>query len=72
MSPPSADAFLSHPDAQARLATLAILYDRFAHALDPFSSERDEAERLFFENVADWYDTLPFFKGDYHTRFKGV
>ena len=26
---------------------LAVLYDRFAHTLDPFAPERDQAEMLF-------------------------
>jgi len=30
------------------VAALAELYDRFAHALDPFSAERDEAEQAFY------------------------
>lgn len=30
------------------LAVLADLYDRFAHALDPFSSDRDLAENQFY------------------------
>lgn len=34
---------------------MASLYDRFTHALDPFSPERDTAERVFMEEVARWY-----------------
>ena len=42
-----------------QIAALAQLYDRFAHALDPFSSQRDEAERVFMQDVAQLYDNLP-------------
>ena len=31
-----------------KIAALAELYDGFAHALDPFSSERDRAEDAFY------------------------
>ena len=41
-----------------QIAALASLYDRFAQALDPFSPERDEAERVFMQDVAQWYDSL--------------
>ena len=30
------------------IAELAELYDRFAHALDPFSEDRDRAEHSFY------------------------
>ena len=30
------------------IAKLAELYDRFAHALDPFSEDRDKAEDAFY------------------------
>jgi hypothetical protein len=30
------------------IADLAELYDRFAHALDPFSEDRDKAEDAFY------------------------
>lgn len=30
------------------IAALASLYDRFAHALDPFSDDRDQAEDAFY------------------------
>ena len=30
------------------IAKLAELYDRFAHALDPFSEDRDRAEDAFY------------------------
>ena len=31
-----------------KIAELAELYDRFAHALDPFSEDRDRAENAFY------------------------
>lgn len=31
-----------------KIAELAALYDRFAHALDPFSDDRDRAEDAFY------------------------
>jgi len=43
---------------------LAVLYDRFANALDPFAPERDQAEALFEQEVALLYDTLPAPKPD--------
>jgi len=30
---------------------LAVLYDRFANALDPFAPERDQAEMIFEQEV---------------------
>jgi hypothetical protein len=41
------------------IAALAKLYDRFAHAFDPFSTQADEAERDFMHEVAELYDSLP-------------
>lgn len=35
------------------IAKLAELYDRFAHALDPFSEERDRAEAAFFQMLEE-------------------
>jgi hypothetical protein len=37
---------------------LAPLYDRFAHALDPFSEERDRAEQDFMRKIAELHDSL--------------
>ena len=33
------------------IAALANLYDRFAHALDPFSEDRDKAEDSFYTRL---------------------
>jgi hypothetical protein len=38
--------------SDSELAALADLYDRFAHALDPFSQERDLAERQFYSMLS--------------------
>jgi hypothetical protein len=42
------------PEEQIR--SLAVLYDRFANALDPDSPARDEAERAFVREISAWYD----------------
>jgi hypothetical protein len=51
------DAFLEHISKEQIIA-LANLYDRFAHALDPFSPESDQAESVFKYEVAALYDFL--------------
>ena len=33
------------------IGELAELYDKFAHALDPFSEERDQAEDAFYRKL---------------------
>ncbi len=38
---------------------LAVLYDRFAYALDPFDPGRDIAEQTFNSELANWFDSLP-------------
>ena len=70
--PPSATDALLSTASKEQIAALAGLYDRFAHALDPFSEERDEAERVFTQNVADWYDSLPAPKPTLHDFRKAV
>ena len=49
------DAPLEVPP-QERIASLASLYDRFAHALDPDSPECEEAELAFHDEILSWYD----------------
>jgi len=71
MPTPPADALLASASKE-QLAALAKLYDRFAHALDPFSPERDEAERVFMQDVADWYDSLHSPKPSLHDFRKAV
>jgi hypothetical protein len=34
-----------------QIEELATLYDRFAHALDPFSKEREQAEEQFYKQL---------------------
>ena len=63
MSPPPENAQLDLLPSD-RIPQLAVLYDRFANALDPFSPERDQAEMLFEEEVAALYDRLPLPKPD--------
>jgi hypothetical protein len=42
-----------------QIPNLAILYDRFAYALDPFDPSRDIAEQTFNSELATWFDILP-------------
>lgn len=44
--------------SQFNVETLAPLYDRFAHALDPFDPTADEAEAVFKQEVVRLYDLL--------------
>lgn len=71
MSTPPGDAFLGDVSRE-QIASLALLYDRFAHALDPFSPECDEAERVFNRDIADWYDRTPAPKPSLHEFRKAV
>jgi len=57
---------------QEQIASLAQIYDRFAHALDPDSPERDDAEKLFLRELSVWYDMLPTSKPTFHEFRKGV
>ena len=57
MSSASEDAQLGAVSVET-IAQLAVLYDRFANALDPFTPERDQAEALFEQEVATIYDKL--------------
>jgi hypothetical protein len=49
----SGDAPIDVPPQEC-IANLAKLYDRFAHALDPYSPECDEAERAFLRELSVW------------------
>ena len=55
MQPPAPDAQLAQ-FLCGELPALAELYDRFAHALDPFDKGRDQAEQQFEATVSSWYD----------------
>lgn len=54
------------------VAALAQLYDRFAHALDPFSQERDRAERVFEQEVANLYDRFSGAKPEFQLFRRGI
>ena len=71
MSSSSEDAHLGVVPAES-IPPLAVLYDRFANALDPFAPERDQAEMLFEQEVAVLYDALPTPKPDLSTFKKAV
>jgi|HubBroStandDraft_4_1064222.scaffolds.fasta_scaffold412286_2 hypothetical protein len=67
MQPASDDARV-----RAKIAALATLYDAFANAIDPFAPERDEAERVFSQEVAEWHDSLADPKPLLHEFRKGI
>ena len=54
------DAFLDQISRQ-EFDAVVNLYDKFAHAKDPFDPAADKAEATFNENVQAWYDF--FLKG---------
>ncbi len=56
MLPASNDALLEAVIGPEQIAALAILYDRFAHALDPLSDESEQAEKTFLAEAAEYYD----------------
>ena len=56
MQPPQDPSRIA--DQLPEIPGLAKLYDEFANALDPFSAQRDDAEKVFMQNVAEWYDAL--------------
>lgn len=58
MQPTPADALVTEL-LEKEIAAFAILYDTFAHALDPTDPAGDRAEKVFQQNVAAWYDVLP-------------
>ena len=71
MPTPPEDAFIARISAQ-RIALLAELYDQFAHALDPFSRERDQAEQAFMQEIVDLYDRLEGPKPELHMFQRAV
>jgi hypothetical protein len=58
--------------SREEIESLARLYDRFAHALDPYSAERDQAERAFHQEIANRQDQLAPPKPEFHVFQKGV
>ena len=71
MPTPPTDALVESVPAE-QIAGLARLYDRFAHALDPYSPERDQAEQVFCQEVADLYDNLAPPKPEFQTFQRAV
>jgi hypothetical protein len=71
MPPTPEDAPLGIVPAEF-IPQLAVLYDRFANALDPFAPERDQAETMFEQEVTELYDLLPAPKPDLRTFKKAV
>lgn len=71
MPPSSRDAPLDEAD-KLWIPSLAELYDKFAHSLEPFSEERDRAEQLFTQQVSVWYDMHGPPKPTLHEFRKGV
>ena len=71
MSSPSEDAPIGGVPPEA-IPQLAVLYDRFANALDPFAPERDQAETLFEQEVMALYDSLSPPKTDLRTFKRAV
>lgn len=67
MSTDSDDAYI-----KGQIAALAKLYDAFVHAIDPHSKERDEAERIFRQDVAEWHDRMEDPKPNLHEFTKGI
>jgi hypothetical protein len=60
MHTPSNDALLEQISRQ-EFDAVVNLYDKFAHAKDPFDLSADKAEATFNEIVQTWYDF--FLKG---------
>ena len=56
MSEAPGDASLSELVSRDDIARLAELYDRFAHAWDPFSEDSDTAEAEFHREIANLFD----------------
>ncbi len=72
MSTPPKDARVEDLYLQKAIPDLAELYDRFAHALDPFSEQSDQAERVFGEYIAELYDLLGPPKPTFHEFQKAI
>jgi hypothetical protein len=71
MPTPPPDA-LVEAISREHIAGLAQLYDKFAHALDPFSAGRDQAERVFHQEIANLHDQLAPPKPEFHVFQKAV
>ena len=71
MPSPPGDAHLTGP-SEAFIPALAEIYDKFAHSLEPFSDDCDQAEALFVAEIARWYELLPAPKPSLHEFRKAV
>ncbi|MBI4026355.1 MAG: hypothetical protein HY360_15325 [Verrucomicrobia bacterium] len=69
--PPSPEDALLSPET---IVSLAVLYDKFANALDPFAPQRDQAEAIFDEEVLRLYDFVKKarLQLDFHSFRKGI
>jgi len=65
------DASINEPDDRL-IRSLAELYDKFAHSLDPFSQAGDEAEAVFQYEVMQWYDSIEGVKPPFREFRRGV
>ena len=70
MSSPPTDAQLA--ELRSQVPALSELYDRFAHALEPFDEGRDRAEQQFEAAVSGWYDTIEDAQVDYQSFRKAI
>jgi len=52
LDPDSLDTILS------QIPNLAAFYDGFNHSLDPFSEQANHCEKVFNDEVAEWFDSL--------------
>jgi hypothetical protein len=71
MPPTPGDAPLIEPP-EDRIPALAELYDKFAHSLEPFSVERDNAEHVFVLEVLTWWQALENPKPAFREFRRGV
>jgi hypothetical protein len=71
MPPTPGDASLNESPGD-RIPALAELYDKFAHSLEPFSEERDNAEHVFVLEVLTWYQILENPKPSFQEFRRGV
>jgi hypothetical protein len=57
MPTPPNDALVKYIP-KASFEALVRLYDKWAHSLDPFDRETDEAEKSFNAELLAWYDGI--------------
>jgi hypothetical protein len=71
MPPTPGDASLSG-SPEVRIPPLAELYEKFAHSLEPFSEERDNAEQVFVLEILTWWQALENPKPSFQEFRRGV